>query len=77
MQNYFFCVSTDVSPSVCLYETNFPYKGGHTQVVEEAKMLIKLIVVNPNHFVRYNFKIMHCLYFQTSDYISTSVLDDN
>ena len=41
-------------------------------------MLIKLIVVNSNHFTRYKCKIMHCLDSQTlSEYISTIALDDN
>ena len=35
-------------------------------------MLIKLIVVNANHFIRYKCKITHCLDSQTlSNYIST------
>ena len=41
-------------------------------------MLIKLIVVDPNHFIRCNCKSTHCLDLQTlSEYISTIVLDDN
>ena len=41
-------------------------------------MLIKLNVVNSNHFIRYKYQIMHCLDSQTlSEYISTTVLDDN
>ena len=41
-------------------------------------MLIKLIVVNANHFIRYKCKIMHCLDSQTlPDYILTVALDDN
>ena len=46
--------------------------------VEEAKMLIKLILVDSNHFIRYKCKTMHCLDSQTlSTHISTIVLDDN
>ena len=46
--------------------------------MEEAKMLIKLIVVDSNHFIRYKCKITHCLGSQTlSEYISTIILDDN
>ena len=41
-------------------------------------MLIKLIVVDSNHFIRYKYKITHCLNSQTlSEYISTIVLDKN
>ena len=41
-------------------------------------MLIKLIVVDFDHFVRYKCKMTHCLDSQTlSEYISTIVLDDN
>ena len=40
-------------------------------------MLIKLIVVNSNNFVRYKCEITHCLDSQTFEYISTIVLDDN
>ena len=48
------------------------------KVVKEAKMLIELIVVDSNHFIRYKCKITHCLDFQTlSEYISTIVLDAN
>ena len=45
--------------------------------MEEAKMLIKLIVVDSNHFIRYRCKIRHFLDSQTSEYISTIVLDVN
>ena len=46
--------------------------------MQEAKMLIKLIVVNANHFIRYKCKITHCIDSQTlSNYISTVALDDN
>ena len=41
-------------------------------------MLIKLIVVDSSHFIRFECKITHCLDSQTlSEYISTIVLDDN
>ena len=41
-------------------------------------MLIKLIVVNSNHFIRYKCRTAHCLDSQTlSEHISTIVLDDN
>ena len=41
-------------------------------------MLIKLIVVDSHHFIRYKCKIMRCLDSQTSfKYISLIVLDDN
>ena len=40
-------------------------------------MLIKLIVVDSNHFIRYRCKIRHFLDSQTSEYISTIVLDVN
>ena len=41
-------------------------------------MLIKLIAVDSNHFIRYKCKITHCLDSQTlSEHISTIVLDDN
>ena len=41
-------------------------------------MLIKLIVVDSNHFIRYQCKITHCLGSQTlSEYISVIALDDN
>ena len=41
-------------------------------------MLIKLIVVNSNHFIKQKCKIMHCLDSQTlSELILTIVLDDN
>ena len=43
--------------------------------MEEAKVLMKLILVDPNHFIRYHCIITHCLDSQT--YISTIVLDDN
>ena len=47
-------------------------------VVEEVKMLIKLIAVDSNHFIRYKCKITHCLDSQTlSEYISRIILDDN
>ena len=47
-------------------------------MVEEAKMLIKLIAVDSSHFIRYKCKITHCLDSQTlSEYISTIVLGDN
>ena len=64
----------------------------HKHVVEEAKMLIKLIVVNSYHFIRYNCKITHYLGSQKLSsisqvyikyiyiyikYISTIILDDN
>ena len=91
------------STSVCLYETNFPYEGGHfiansifktcvqqmkdhfslflntdTLSGKEAKMLIKLIVVDSNHFIRYKCKITHCLESQTlSEYISVIALDNS
>ena len=49
-----------------------------THIVEETKMLIKLIVVDSNHFIRYKYKITHCLNSQTlSEYISTMFLDKN
>ena len=80
-------------PIVSLYETNFPYEGGHViahlisktcaakerpprfvfkhkHVVEEAKMLIKLILVNSYHFIRYNCKITHYLGSQKLSSIS-------
>ena len=40
-------------------------------------MLIKLIVADSNHFIRYKCKITHCVDSLTSEYISTIVLDDN
>ena len=40
-------------------------------------MLIKLILVNSYHFIRYKCKISHCLDSQTSEYLSTIVLNDN
>ena len=41
-------------------------------------MLIKLIAVDSNNFIRYMCKITHCLDSQTlSEYISTIVLDEN
>ena len=41
-------------------------------------MLIELIVVDSNQFIRYKCKITHCLDFQTlSEYISTIVFDAN
>ena len=41
-------------------------------------MLLKLILVDPNHFIRYHCIITHCLDSQTlSEYISAIVLDDN
>ena len=41
-------------------------------------MLIKLIIVDSNHFIRYKCKIMHCLDSQIlSEYTSTIFLDDN
>ena len=41
-------------------------------------MLIKLIVVDSNHFIRYKYKITHCLDSQKlSEYILKIVLDDN
>ena len=47
-------------------------------MVEEKKVRIKLITVDSNHFIRYKFKITHCLDSQTlSEYISTIVLDEN
>ena len=50
----------------------------HKHVVEEAKMIIKLIAVDSHHFIRNKCKIMHCPDSQTlSEYISTIVLDDN
>ena len=82
----FFTDDSCYSTSVCLYESNFPYEGGHfiahsifktcvhqmkdhfnlflntnTLSGKEAKMLIKLIVVDSNHFIRYKCKITHCL----------------
>ena len=39
-------------------------------------MLIKLIAVDSNHFIRYKCKIMHCLGSQTSEHISTIVYDN-
>ena len=42
----------------------------HKHVVEEAKMLIKLIVVNSYHFIRYNCKITHYLGSQKLSSIS-------
>ena len=36
-----------------------------THIMKEAKELIKLIVVDSNHFVRYKCKITHCLDSQT------------
>ena len=35
------------------------------RVVKEAKMLVKLTVVNSNHFIIYKCKITHCLDPQT------------
>ena len=53
----------------------FVFKCKH--VAEEAKMHIKLIDVDSNHFIRYKCKILHCLDSQTlSEYISTIVLDN-
>ena len=101
--SYFSLLATVVySPSVYLYETNYPYERGHSithsifktsvqqrrdhfslflntkQVLKEAKMLIKLIVADSDHFKRYKSKIMDCLDSQTlSEYISMIVLDDN
>ena len=50
----------------------------HKDVVEEAKMLIKLILVGSYHFIRYKWKVMHCLDSQKlSEYISMIVLGDN
>ena len=47
-------------------------------VVEEGKLLIKLIVSHSNQFLRYKCKITHCLDSQTlSKHISTIVLNDN
>ena len=49
----------------------------HKHVVKWAKMLIKLIAVDSNQFIRYNCKTKHCLGSQTlSEYISTTVLDN-
>ena len=46
--------------------------------MEEAKILINLIVVDSNHFIRCKCKITHFLDSQTlSEYISMIVLDDN
>ena len=45
-----------------------------THVVEEAKMLIKLIVIDSNHFIKCKSKITRCL---DSEYILMIVLDDN
>ena len=46
--------------------------------MEEVKMLMKLIVVNFSHFIRYSCTIGHFLDSQTlSEYISTIVLDVN
>ena len=40
-------------------------------------MLIKLIAVDSNQFIRYKCKTKHCLDSQTlSEYISTTVLDN-
>ena len=77
-----FCLSVCLSLlCVCFYETNFPYKRGHSiahsilktcaqqrkdhlglflninNLEEEGKMLIKLIVVDSNHFIRYKSNI--------------------
>ena len=49
----------------------------HTHVVEESKMIIKLIATNFYHFIRYKCKIKHWLDCQISEYISTIVLNDN
>ena len=50
----------------------------HKHVVEETKMLIKLIAVHSYHFIRYKCKIMHWSDSQTlSEYISRNVFDDN
>ena len=41
-------------------------------------MLIKLIVVNSNHFIRYKCKVRHCLDSQTlSEYIPAIAVDNN
>ena len=94
----FYSAKVVYSPSVCLYETNFPNEGGHFithlifktceekslrfdfnhKHIVEAKMLIKLVVVDSNDLIRYKCKIAHCLDFQTlSEYISTIALDNN
>ena len=49
----------------------------HKHIVEETKMLIKLITVDSYHFIRYKCKVTHCLDSQTSEYISMIVIDDN
>ena len=50
----------------------------HKHVVEETKMLIKLIAVHSYHFIRCKCKIMHCSDSQTlSEYISRNIFDDN
>ena len=57
---------------------SLPLVFKHKHVVEEAKMIIKLIAVDSHHFIRNKCKIMHCPDSQTlSEYISTIVLDDN
>ena len=63
--------------SLCIVkERPIQFVFKHKQVVEEAKMLIKLISVDSDHFIRCKCKITHCLDSQTSEYISTIVLDD-
>ena len=53
----------------------FVFKYKH--VVEWTKMLIKLITVESNHFIKYKGKITNCLASQTlSEYISRTVLDN-
>ena len=43
----------------------------HKHIVKDAKMLIKWIAVNSNHFIRYGCKITHFLNSQTLfEYIS-------
>ena len=52
----------------------FDFKHKH---IVEAKMLIKLVLVDSNDLIRYKCKIAHCLDSQTSEYISTTALDNN
>ena len=58
-------------------ERSLPLVSKHKHVVEEGKMLLKLIAVDSYHFIRYKCKITHCPDSQTSEYISAIVLDDN
>ena len=58
-------------------EKSLRFDFNHKHIVE-AKMLIKLVVVDSNDLIRYKCKIAHCLDFQTlSEYISTIALDNN